>query len=310
MIPPASEPEPDSIPWWRAFLASMNKNVKILLVSTAFCVTPIPPSSTQSPVVASQAPKVVPRDEEAPPPPAPPKAAPPQLHADPAPAPAPAPAPTPRPHAAVPTIVVSPITHPYPLVHLSLSDAVDSAGWDILYASDITQSIDKASLSPDGSACVFTGPPGKYRVSAWVTQSGQSAFVVASVTIPGGPPPQPPAPPVAGKFWVVGVFDLSSLFSLPAGQQAIYASPTLSTAVAPLGGYWRKFDTASPEVSSSGPPWAQAALKAGLPALVIVQSDGTVALAQSLPSDEPGVLAAVQSILSRRPTARIVPHEE
>jgi hypothetical protein len=259
----------------------MNSYIKIFLISLMLAVGPM---ASPERVATAQAPQ--------------PKPTP------------PAPAPTPQPQpAATAAIVVPSAIHPYGLVKLSLSGgAFDDVDWEILYIPDLTVSVDSVETAANGSSCVFAGPPGAYRLTAWMTSSSQVSHVTASATIPGTPPaPSPPPTPVTGKFWAVGVFDLSTLFSLPPGQQAIFASTSIPASLNPLGGYWSKFDTSSPDVTSAGPQWAQAALKTGLPALVLVNGDGTVASSQTLPADEAGVMAVVQASMGgqRRPAARI-----
>lgn len=226
-----------------------------------------------------------------------------------------------------PTLVVPTNLKPYPLVKVSVSPGTyDTVDWEVLYAPDITRIVEydgvvKHHKDADGKQltptylCDFTGPPGPYRVTAWITSAGSAVHATATITIPATPSPQPtpiPPDPSTAKFWVVGVFDISTLFQLPSGQKAIYASTALQGSLSLLGGYWKRFDTTSPNVSADGPPWAVAALKAGLPALVVVDSNGAVMLSQQMPdvADEGWVVQAVKNSVpsgrERRPTARVV----
>ncbi len=94
--------------------------------------------------------------------------------------------------------------------------------------------------------------------------------------------------------------------SLPAGQLAIYGSPTIKDAVKAIGAIWRRYDVNDkiPKAGSSilvtETNWGLEAAKAGWPALVFTDSAGTIVHpAQKLPADEPGVVAAVKVALGK-----------
>ena len=229
--------------------------------------------------------------------------------------PTPPPTPTPAAPAQSPAIIVPTTIPQYPLIRLTLAGGpIDDVDWEMLFTPNLTLTVDyvKTNVTANGATtfgCVFTGPPGPYRITAWITAGGTISHATVSLTIPAppAPPPNPTPPnPVTAKFWAVAVFDQSTLFDLPPGKQNVYSSLTLPSAVAGMGGYWKRFDTSNPDISATGPPWAAAAIKAGLPALVVVDSNGGILLAQPLPDDEAGVLAAVKGVVpEKRPTAKI-----
>lgn len=83
----------------------------------------------------------------------------------------------------------------YRLVELRLAGpAVDDAEWDVMLASEPALDIQVREINSNGTAVHFVGPPGSYRVVAWVTIAGRMGKAVASVTIAAPPNPNPPNP--------------------------------------------------------------------------------------------------------------------
>jgi hypothetical protein len=166
----------------------------------------------------------------------------------------------------------------------------------------------------------FTAKPGRYNVLTFCVVSGGAQYFKTPVEflpepVPPGPvpppgplPPPPPNPtPVpTGNVWAIAIFDTSQQASLPAGQLAIYGSPTIGAAVKAIGAIWRRYDVADkiPKNGSSivvtDTNWGHAAAAVGWPALVFTDSSGVIVHpAQKLPLDEASVVAAVRLALGK-----------
>lgn len=165
------------------------------------------------------------------------------------------------------------------------------------------------SLSAYGqSSPVITYPAGVYSVQFAVPTPFAGPFVISqtatSITISWGAAPVPPVPvpptpppptptpvpiPVSTPVYVAMVHDKTQ--TLPASQEALKTSTTISTAVKALNGIWACVDVASPVFTD----WVAEAKAVGLPALMVINVDatnhGTKFEAVPLPaSGEPGVM--------------------
>lgn len=144
--------------------------------------------------------------------------------------------------------------------------------------------------------------------TAWVVVSSfnagklQPPFVVkVTVTgapIPPPPPPDPvppgpgpgpgPAPVPTGAAWVVLVTDQAN--DSPA-VAALIASPRLRKSMSDWGLRFRVYDKESPSVRDKG----LAAHAAGkVPALIVLDKDGRVLLAQLCPADDAATIEAIR----------------
>jgi len=109
--------------------------------------------------------------------------------------------------------------------------------------------------------------------------------------VPPAPPPNPgPAPQILGKFEVVLVSDLKGS-PLDASRREVWASETLPPAVVALGGRLWHLDKPT---GRSG--WADAALKVGLPAMVITDEHGGVLYSAPLPTTEAELLGRIRDL--------------
>lgn len=164
----------------------------------------------------------------------------------------------------------------------------------------------------DGSI-LLSSVPGKYYVVTSATayynwflwHDVVPLGVIVNETVIGTPTPEPtptptPAPvptpgPLAGKgFWAIGVLDFTKLASLPALQYSLFSSTTVRPSVIALGGEWLKYDVNDPKQQNT--EWMQAAKKYGAPALVVVNTAGTVVSTTALPGNESDLVNFIQKL--------------
>ncbi len=168
-----------------------------------------------------------------------------------------------------------------------------------------------------GGGDTITGPAGVYTV----TTSGQTvitsgpgwvkiewdAGVPVEPSVPDKPsppvvkPPDPglpvtptPSPPtvalpvLTGPIWVAAVYDRSTAVSLPAGQQALLLSKTITPTLAKLDATWSSWDKSDPGLKGWGPDAGTT-----YPALLVIWNQGTVSKSWPLPIDEAAMTAFV-----------------
>lgn len=193
------------------------------------------------------------------------------------PIPAPAPSPTPTLSISGPTSIPE-----HSLATLTvMGGSVTSVAWLVMPDTSTYQS---------GQTLTITGPPGNYTVVAFAVSGGAPAIFKATLTI---------TPSIAqSNQLAIAIFDPSTLTSLSSGQAAIYQSATIGPALANSGVVWAQYQIGDVVLSKQGATpigqtkWGQAALSAGLPALV--NSVGGVISAVPLPADEATIVASYQ----------------
>jgi hypothetical protein len=105
--------------------------------------------------------------------------------------------------------------------------------------------------------------------------------------------------------WALAIYDTAQQVSLPSGQLAIYGSPTIRDAVKTAGAFWRRYDvndsipTKSGLIPLSQSKWGSAASKAGLPALVLIDSTGAVLSSTPMPATEGDVMTTVKGVTGK-----------
>jgi len=109
-----------------------------------------------------------------------------------------------------------------------------------------------------------------------------------------------PARPIEGPLWVIAVFFTGMTEDLPPGQHAIWTSNTLVDRLREQDCVYRHYAIGQGMTErgqiTAPMPWARAALKVGLPALVFVVPDGQVVSSGPLPDDESGVLTVAAAV--------------
>ena len=113
---------------------------------------------------------------------------------------------------------------------------------------------------------------------------------------PVSPPPSPPAPtpsigPLAAPIWVAAVYDRATAASLPAGQQALLLSKTITAELQPFGATWSSWDKSDPGMKD----W-QADAGTTYPVLLVIWAKGTRSKTFPLPADETAAVAFVKQI--------------
>lgn len=187
------------------------------------------------------------------------------------------------------------------LVRLELTGLADgdSAIWD---AFSLAGAEADGLTAKSGAVYVFTGPPGKYRVTATYLSDGKLGQDRQYVTIGDAPEPDPvppepdpePTPPEpkpddapfpADGLSVLILYETETQNDLPSGQRAIlFGREAREFLEAATDDRYRVFD-ADVNVSKAEPPW-RAALDVpheSLPWLII--SDGTTGFSGPLPAD-------------------------
>ncbi len=222
----------------------------------------------------------------------------------------------PPPPAPIPALAISGATEIpfYGMCVLELVGAHSSSTMWVVFPDAVTE-------DDDGQKTHFTAAPGSYKVLTFAVVNGSPVLFKTPVQFlpdpqpgpvpPPGPGPLPPPPPnpsptPTGNVWAIAIFDTSQQVSLPAGQLAIYGSPTIKDAVKAIGAIWRRYDVNDkiPKAGSSivvtETNWGHAAASVGWPALVFTDSAGVIVHpAQKLPADEGGVVAAAKVALGK-----------
>ena len=163
-------------------------------------------------------------------------------------------------------------------------------------AGTYTSSAVLAASGPVTIQSPWVGPAGVYQITlpagAIVTQTATSITITWSGPTPTPPPPTPPPTPApTGPLYAVVIFDAKATTQPTADQSAVQKSTTIAKALAQYSCTWSVGDVASPAFAS----WAPAAVKAGIPALVIleVDSNGKGILVEAVPLPATGTEAAI-----------------
>ncbi len=109
--------------------------------------------------------------------------------------------------------------------------------------------------------------------------------------LPVTPTPAPPTvalPVLTGPIWVAAVYDRSTAVSLPAGQQALLLSKTITPTLAKLDATWSSWDKSDPGLKGWGPDAGTT-----YPALLVIWNQGTKSQSWPLPADENTAVAFV-----------------
>lgn len=176
---------------------------------------------------------------------------------------------------------------------------------DIITSISSFQCVDK---------CIFTGPPGNYLVHCNIIIDNKISHADVNITIPGIPNPNPnpnPNPPITTKIFAAMVADTSNNTYLQSPQAFIWASTTIVTTLKTINVTWKHYDINSQISNGKGTliplknaPWGAAAVDIitktnGMPALVLINNDGTIITTISLPSTEEETVNFIKGKLNR-----------
>jgi hypothetical protein len=147
-------------------------------------------------------------------------------------------------------------------------------------------------LKDTRTAVVVAREPGRYRLLA-VTASGDvpSEPVICTIIVGDAPTPPPPPPP-ASKLWAIIVVDNEAM---SASVATLLADKSLWNDVEKAGHRWRVLDMRSETVKRNNYDRFVREV-GGVPALVLLRSDGKHVKSIKLPSEKAGVLKALAEV--------------
>jgi hypothetical protein len=149
----------------------------------------------------------------------------------------------------------------------------------------------------------FTAPPGTYKVKLRSISGRDVQTARLTVTVDGqAPTPRPnptpapapfPAPSVANS-WLVVVDDTANR-TVATGR--VLGDLAFWQSLEGIGQHWHVFDKGEAEVTAKG--YGAVAAKVGLPALLILGSDGNLLRSVKLPDTTDGVRALVKEVTGK-----------
>jgi hypothetical protein len=197
------------------------------------------------------------------------------------------------------------------LVHLSLAGGDATVAWLVMpNASEFTA----------GRDLVFTGSPGNYTVVCLAVSGSAPIIMRTAVQIVSHPTALDPVskgdstptriqqriPTPVGAVWALLVFDKAKRSSLSVRQGMILDSHTIDGAIESAGAYWKPYEVHATIPAREGmvplasTKWGKSALETGLPALVVIDSMGTIILSVPLPPDEKETVSTVKNVMGKR----------
>lgn len=180
------------------------------------------------------------------------------------------------------------------MVRLCLSGiTVQSAAWDIIYYNDISYIVDSEVINSTGTAVVFCGPNGNYRISAWAISDGKMVHAIKNITI-GKKSPIDPVKPIkpTGRLWVTAIYDLDKLATISQAQRSLRVSTTIQKELSNFKCYWKTYDCFSEDVKS----WSTTINSVGVPALLVIDENSKILWSGPLPQDENSIIEIVKGI--------------
>ena len=164
-----------------------------------------------------------------------------------------------------------------------------------------------ASTKSWDASIVLTGAPGTYQIICLAVADGAPLILQASLTIGTPAPPNPPTPPTPPAPVSTGPYVAFGFYSPTAPANVIVTSTTITASLKASGYSWVPQDITQAITTSAGPvpaastSWGQAAMKAGLPALVVIDGAGNiVGTPATFPSTEAALVSSLPNVSGRR----------